>query len=93
MARSWLEVVDLLQGIPPGRFAWTTGGQGQAWAVFHPPELSRHQQDLAAESLQRGCLKPRRKTEPLEPVDEIVGQQKEMEIRFVGEEVAGGDAA
>ena len=46
-----------------------------------------------AQGLQRGALKLRRQAEPLEPVDEVVGEQEQMEVRLVREEVASGDAA
>ena len=32
-----------------------------------------------------------RQTEALEPVDQIVGEQKQVEVGFVGEEVMAGD--
>lgn len=44
-----------------------------------------------AERLERGVLKLRRQTKPLEPVDQVVGEKQEMEVGLIGEEVTGGD--
>ena len=43
-----------------------------------------------AQGLQRGSLKPRGQPQAFEPVDEVVGQQDQMEVGLVGEEVVGG---
>ncbi len=43
--------------------------------------------------LQRGMLKLGRQAALLEPVHQVVGEQEQMEVRLVGHEVAGGDAA
>ena len=46
-----------------------------------------------AQGLQRGRVQLGGKTQPLEPVDDVVGEQEEVEVGFVGEEVSGRDAA
>lgn len=45
------------------------------------------------ECLERCQLKLRRQAEPLKPVDQVVGEQEQMEVGLVGEEVASGNAA
>ena len=90
---SEFEPLDLLQGILPGRFSLTACGHGQAGAVVGAPQLGGHEQDFVPQRLQGGVLKIRRQAEPFEPVHQIVGQQEQMEVGLVGEEVAGGDAA
>lgn len=45
------------------------------------------------QGLERGVLKGWGQAQPLEPVDQVVGQQEQMEIGFVGEEVASGNTA
>ena len=90
---SRLESIDLEQGVVPGGLPRPAGGHGQARAVVGAAQLGGHEQDLVAQALQRSVLQVRRQAEPLEPIHQIVGEQKEMEIGLVGEEVAGGDAA
>lgn len=46
-----------------------------------------------AQGLQGGVLKVRWEAEALEPIDEVVSQQEQMEVRLVGKEVTRGDAA
>ena len=53
------------------------------------PKLSGHQEDPLTHALQRGPLKLGRQAEPFEPVHQVVGQQEQMEVGVVGEEVAG----
>jgi len=43
------------------------------------------------QGLQRGALTLWRQAEPLEPVDEVVGEQEPDEVRFVREEVSSRD--
>lgn len=93
MMTSQFESLDLMERMLPSRLARPTRRQRQAGPVPHATQLGGHQQDLAAEGLQRGCLKLRRKAEPLEPVHQVVGQQEQMEVGCVGEEVPRGDAA
>jgi hypothetical protein len=93
MGTSSLELLNLVQGIPPGRLSRATDRQCQSWAIVGSTQLGRHQQDLVSEGLQRGILKFRGQAQPLEPVDEVVGEQKQMEVGLVGKEVASGNAA
>ncbi len=93
MKVSRLENLDLVQGILPGRFSGPAGGQDQAGTVVGPTQLGGHQQDTMAQGLQRGVLKVQGQAEPLEPIDEVVGEQEKMKVGLVGEEVASGDAA
>ncbi|MDI3464742.1 MAG: DNA polymerase III alpha subunit [Nitrospira sp.] len=65
MMTSQFESLDLLERMLPSRLARPTRRQCQAGPVPHSTQLGRHQQDLVAEGLQRGCLKLRRKAEPL----------------------------
>lgn len=89
-----LEPFHLVQGMLPGSFSMAAGRESQGEAVASAAQLSGHQQDLVAQGLlQGGVLKLRGQAEALEPVDEIVDQQQEMEVGLIGEEVAGGDAA
>ena len=46
-----------------------------------------------AQRLQGHVLKVRGQAEPLEPVDQVVGQKEQMEVGLVGEKVPSGDAA
>ena len=46
-----------------------------------------------AQRLESGVLKLGWQTEPLEPVDEVVGQQEQMEVRLVREEVPSRNGA
>ena len=82
-----------MQGIVPGRLPRSAGGHGQAWAVVGAAQLCGHQEDPLAYALQRGTLKLERQAEPLEPVHQVVGQQEQMKVGLVGEEVAGGNTA
>ena len=76
-----------MQSILPSTFARTAGGHGQPRAVAGAQQLRGHQKDLVAQGRQRGALKLRRQTKPLEPVDQIVSQQQQMKISLVGQEV------
>lgn len=82
-----------MQGILPGRLSRAACGQSQAGAIVDSAQLGGHEQDLVPQRLQSGVLNLRGQAEARKPVDEIVGQQQEMEVGLVGEEVAGGDAA
>ena len=93
MIGSQFKSFDLVQGVLPCRFPQTARGQNQAWPVIGAPQLSRHEQDLMAQRLERGILELGRQTEPLEPVDEVVGQQEQMEVRLVREKVPSRDGA
>ncbi len=89
---SRLEDFDLVQSILPGLFSRTAGGQDQTGPIVGPTQLRGHQQDAVAQGLKGGVLKLWGQAEPLEPVHQVVGQQEEMEVGLVGEEVAGRDA-
>ena len=90
---SGFEFLDLLQGILPGRFSLTACRQGQTGAIAGSAELGGHQQDLVTQGLKRGGLQFWGQATALEPIDEVVGQQEQMEVGLVGEEVAHGNAA
>lgn len=53
---SQLEVLDVIQGILPGRFAGDACGQNQTRAIVGARELCRHQQDMLPQRLQGGCV-------------------------------------
>src|SRR6516164_1670321 len=91
MIVSPLETLDLAQGVAPGEFAGTAGRQQQVRSVVRAHQLRWHEQDAFAQSLQGRFLHLRRQAQALEPVDEIVGQQEQMEVRLVGEEVSRRD--
>lgn len=93
MTISTLEALNLSQCVTPGILARTTGGQQQPRMVVYANKLSRHQEDAVAQGLERGVLQRGRQTEPLEPVDEIIGEQQQVKVRLVGEEVACRDSA
>src|SRR6266536_1232072 len=76
-----------MQCIFPSTLSLPAGGHSQPGAVAGSQQLRRHQEDLVAQSCQRGALKLRRQTKPLEPVDQIVSQQQQMKISLVGQEV------
>lgn len=50
-------------------------------------QLCGHQQDFLPQRLQCCRLELPRQTQTLKPVHEVVGQQKQMEVRFVGQVV------
>jgi hypothetical protein len=87
------EAVYGTQGMFPGGLAETAGGQVEARSVFSADELSRHQQNLLAQGLESGVLELWRQTEALEPIDQIVGEQQQVKVGFVGQEVMTGDMA
>jgi len=74
MARSHLELLNLLEGIPPGRFSRATCWQGQPGTIVGSPQLRRHEEDFVAERLESCPLKLRGQAEPLKPVDQV-GEQ------------------
>src|SRR5438093_185944 len=82
-----------MQSILPGTLSRTAGGHGQSRAVPGTQQLRRHQKDLVAQSPERGCLKFRWETQPLEPIHQIVSQQQQMKISFVGQEMMSWDLA
>ncbi len=84
------EPLDLVQGILPGRFAGTADRQNQPWPIVGATQQCGRQEDVVPQGLQRGVLQLRRQAESLEPVDEIVPQQKQVKVGLVGEEVTGG---
>lgn len=61
------------------------------WPIVRADQLSGHQQDTLAQGLKCGILQLGWQTQSLEPVDEIVGEQAQVKVRLVGEEVPGGD--
>lgn len=90
---SQVQLLKLLQGIPPCRFSMTACWQVQAETIFDAPQLCGHQQDFVTERSERGVLEIRGQAQPLKPVHEIVGPQGQMEVGLVSKEVAGGDVA
>src|SRR5437879_9029125 len=56
-----------------------------------PYQLGRDQKQALAEALQGGPLQMRWNTETLEPIQQVVGQQDNLEERLVGCEVFGGN--
>src|SRR5712691_851729 len=59
----------------------------QGWHAVGPHQLCRHQKQALPEALQGGPLQMGWSTKPLEPVQQVVGQQDDLEERFVGREV------
>jgi hypothetical protein len=55
--------------------------------------LGGHKQNLLTQGLEGGVLELRRQTEALELVDQIVGEQEEVEVGFVDEEMMAGDVS
>jgi len=47
----WLESLDLVQGIVPGRLRRPARGHGQAGAFVGAAHLGGHEQDLVAQAL------------------------------------------
>jgi putative transposase len=86
-------VFDPIQGKLPRLLSGDARGQGQPVAIVGATQVGGHQQDFVAQGLQRRSVKLRMQTQAFEPVDELVGQQEQMEVGLVGEEVAAGDAA
>ena len=76
-----------MQSILPSSLARAARRHGQARAVASSQQLRRHQEDLVAQGRERRALKLRGQAEPLEPVDQIVSQQQEMKVSFVGQEM------
>src|SRR4029453_15597426 len=93
MAVSWLEPSKLGQGILPREVARTTNGQSQGGTIVGAAKLGRRQQDFVPEGLKSGMRELWRQTKAPEPVDKVVGQQEQVEVGLVGEEVTGGNAA
>ncbi len=77
----------------PCQLAAAAGGEIEARPVAGANELHRHEQNLLTQRLQRGVLKPRRQAEAIEPIDQVVGEQEQVEVGFVGEEMPRGDTA
>src|ERR1700730_1338453 len=75
----------------PGRWAAAGGGESEPRAVSSANELHRHEQNLLAQGLECRVPKGRRQTETFEPIDQVVGEQEQLKVGFVGEEVACGD--
>ena len=50
-------------------------------------ELGGHQQNLLTQGLEGGVLELRRQAETLEPIDQIVGKQEQLEVSFVSGEM------
>jgi hypothetical protein len=48
---------------------------------------------LLTQGLEGGVLEVRRQTEALEPVDQVVAEQEEVEVGFVDEEMMAGDTS
>ncbi len=90
---SGFELFDFFECMSPRDFALPAPGQGEARSVVSAPQLCGHQQDFLAQCLQCGGLEIGRQAEPLEPVHQVVGQQEQMEVGFVGQVVARGDVA
>jgi hypothetical protein len=74
----------------PGHFAVAAGGEIKLWPVAGANELGGHKQNLLAQGLESGVLKLGRQTDALEP-DEIIGEQEQVEVGFIGEEVTCRD--
>src|SRR6266508_6463778 len=87
------EFVDLLERVLPSGFARAARRQHQAWAVVGATQLGRHQQNLVPQRLERRRVQFWGEAKALEPVDQVVGQQQEMKVGLVREEVRGGDVA
>lgn len=87
------EPLDLVEGRPPRNLSGTTCRQHEARTVAGPKDLGRHQEHTLTQSLKGSALQLRRQAQPLEPIHQVVGQQKEIEVRVVGEEVTRGDTA
>jgi hypothetical protein len=79
--------------VEPSQFAVAAGREIEPRTVSGANELSGHQQNLLTQGLERGVLKLWRQTEAFEPIDQIVGEQEQVEVGLVGEEVMTGDMA
>lgn len=93
MMVSQFELFDLLQGVLPCRLPGSAGWESKPWAIARSKKLGGHEEDLVPQRLQRGALKFVWQAQPTERVDQIVGEQEQMEVGLVGEEVAGWDVA
>ncbi|SRR6266568_876500 len=92
MAISAFETLDFLQRVAPCVLARPAGGQEKARTIVCASQLCGHQQDAFAQGLKRGVLKFRRQAQPFKPVDEIIGEQQQMEVRLVGKVMACRDS-
>ncbi len=63
-----------MQCVLPSRFFGATAGHDQSGPVVGSEKLCRHEKDMVAQSLECGALKLRGQTQPLEPIDQVVGQ-------------------
>src|SRR5260370_32476452 len=77
----------------PCQLAAAAGGEIEARAVAGANELYRHEQNLLTQCLERGVLKLWWQAEAFEPIDQVVGEQEQVEIGFIGEEMPRGDTA
>src|SRR5712692_6555080 len=93
MAGSQPQSIDVIEGVLPGSLSGSAGWQRKAGTVLHATQLGGHQEHLVPQGLKRRGLELWRQAQAFEPVDEVVGEQEEMEVKLVGEEVAGWDAA
>lgn len=59
--------------------------------IIRSDQLAWNKKHLSSEALQSYFLKSLGQAETFEPVDQIVGKQKQVEISLVGGEVFGGD--
>ena len=62
-----------MQCVFPNNLHATTARHRKPRAVVGSEQLRRHQEDAVAQSLKRGGLKFLGQTQPLEPVDQVVG--------------------
>ncbi len=61
----------------------------QSGDIARPDQLCRHDEQAMAEALQGGSLQTRWTTEALEPIQQVVSQQDDLEECLVGLEVPG----
>src|SRR2546428_9987014 len=67
--------------------------EAQGWDSTRPHELGGHEEQPLPEARQRGPLQMNWNTESLEPIQQVVGQQDDLEEGLVGPEILCRDLA
>ena len=76
----------------PCNLAVAACGEIEPRPVGGANEVGGHQQNLLTQGVEGSILELRWQAEALEPVEQIVGEQKQVEVGFVGEEMMAGNA-
>src|SRR5437016_4309469 len=85
----WPESSNAPQRLQEVRSPRITRRKTQGWNPTRSHQLGRHHEQALAKTLQRGPLQMGWDTEPLEPIQQVVGQQHNLEERLVRLEVVG----